>query len=286
MDQNNQPPVDPLQQFSNIQPQPEEYVFNGQRWPNKEAAEAAYNQHLGKLSAEREELEKRAQQAQAAPQQNAASQYVTGREPETYNHATYLSYLGEDGRKAQAYAAQWEITNPTSQYGLLMRALIQKTQAAEAKLTDMEMRQAHPEINWNDPKTRELIEIERRNRGYNSDINGSEATIAMLQRERRLPTPEEYQQRMWAASQQTQQQGQPFYSSSNTNLYQMPPQQAQQAPYPNSAPPPFGRGYATASFDENAALAKMQDPDTPIEEVRRIGAALAALGRNPTSAVG
>jgi hypothetical protein len=275
---------DPLAQFSNA-PQPTtEFEFAGTKWPSREAAEAAWNQHVGRLATEKEALEKSAQAFAAQQQQAKPQQFATGAEPEGYNHQKYLSYLGENADEANFYLLEQSINNPKSKYGTFMRNLIQTTMATQSELNRIKLQQAHPEINWNDPKTVEMIESERRTRGFNYDVNGSEATIAMLQRDRKLPTPEEFQQRMWAAQQQQQQAPPPppqapgFYP----NVYEMP----QQAPPVNSAPPVFGKGYSTQTFDVNAALAKMQDPRTSVEESRAIRDALIAQANNPTSAVG
>jgi hypothetical protein len=263
-------------------------VFNGQKWPNKEAAEAAYNQYMGKLSAEKEELEKRAQ-AIASQQQPKPTQYATGQEPVGYQYNKALEFLGQDPRQFVDYTMMAEIQNPTTPFGRLMQNIVYTTMQTAAAQAETVVRNSHPEINWKDPKVVEMIEQERRARGFNTDVNGAEATIALLQRERKLMTPEEYNARLWAAQQgqQPQPAQQPgFYP----NVYQMPPAQAptqQPQPY-NAAPPVFTKGYGTpGGINVEAAIARMHDPDTKIEEVQRIGKALREfLSQNPASAVG
>lgn len=287
MEPTNQNPIDPnspLAQFSNNpQPATAEFEFAGTKWPSKEAAEAAWNQHVGKLATEKEDLEKRAQMYASQQQQSNPQQFATGKEPEGYNHQKYLGYLGESADEAEFYLLQHSINNPSSKYGTFMRNLIATTMATQTELNRIKLQQAHPEINWNDPKTVEMIEQERRVRGFNQDINGSEATIMWLQRERKLESPQEYQQRMYAAQQQQQPQAQPQaqqYGQQYQNLYTMPP------PIP-AAPPRFAQSYGSVPFDVNKAIEAMTDPNISTEKSREIRDSLIAYAQaNPTAAVG
>jgi hypothetical protein len=74
--------------------------------------------------------------------------------------------------------------------------------------------------------------------------------------------------------------GQPQYQQQN--VVQMPQNY-------NPAPPVMVKGNARAPqgpINVQAALEKMNDPNTPVEEVRRIGDALRAMATQPASMVG
>lgn len=293
----NQPTTEQL--LSGVTPgQPTKFVFGGQEWDSPQAAEVAYAQYIGTIQAERDALKKQTE----TPQPPATtSQYVKGDEPVGYDHAQFLRQMGENGPDAIDYVLKAKLFGNTAVKVSpieLMREVIQTSMKNQAELAAIKLQQAHPEINFNDEKQREVIAQYQKNYGLNVDFNGTEAAIALAQRDNRLASRQAYdaymqRQQQEIAAQYGQRQMQPE-NPYNVAGSTMPMPGSTTAAYPNvipmqgpynPGPPQFGPGRgAPQGMDLNALIEKMQDPNTPTEEVRRIGDAIRKM--NPASMVG
>lgn len=272
---------DPLAQFTQGNEQQgaaNGVVMFGRQWNSAAEAEQWAAQEFAK---QQQEVARLQGMAQAAPsQQHSAQQYETGAEPTGYDRVEALRLFAERPDEGLDYMLKAKLFGnakiPGSAIDLLKNTMLSAA-TTQRRLEEMELRNAHPEINWQDPnQIKTLSEIRQR---YNLPANqaGLEGAIGIAQANGMLPTQAQYYQ--WRA-QQAQQQPNGY----QTTGQQQPTSGTQQ--YGNgwqvhnganvTAPPMMGRpnGGGGPQIDFEAVLEKMNDPATPLDEVNRLRASL------------
>lgn len=260
---------DPLAQFMpQAQPEQPKIQFAGQEFDNLEAAQKWSSEQWERQEREKQQLQAQLQALQAQRQQPAPTQYATGKEAVGYDHAKALEQLaqGPDGLK---YMLNYAIAGTPSGVDAveLMKASIAETARLRQQMELLTLQSNHPEIDWRDQNQVAMI------RNVLPMANGSaEGAIAILQRDGHLPTRAQWQAKVSqpVAQGNTVQQQTNFQSSGGTQ-----------------APPMLGRSTGAApssGLDVAAILAKMEDPNTSVEESAKLHSALIQYyEQNPTA---
>lgn len=243
---------------------PPKFSFGGREWNSREEAELAIAGYAQGLEREKARLEGI---VQSVPQ-NANAQYTTGKEAPGWKHSDYLEMLA-NGKSDEAQMAWMKYKlfgdpNAAADPFQLIALSVRQSLEANKKLQDMELRTAHPEIDWNNTNETRLIDEAVTRSGAPLNTESRNMAISYLQQNGKLRTRAQWE----AAFQQTQpQQGMQPYQQETVPLY---PQQPNVVPMRPPGPPAMGRPATGAGFDIQAALEKMADPNTPIEEAQRL----------------
>lgn len=248
-------PSNPLLAFT--QGEPESFTFLGSTFKTKEECEQAVGQYLRSQDTEKAELKGQVAAAQHVPQKQ---QVVSGKEPEGYDHQKALEMFTQDGRKFIDYTLKAELFGDPNMKGsaieLIRNYMVESMQTSQ-KLQEIELKANHPEVNWSDQALVAAIGKVRAEMDLAPNLKGVESAIAIMQTRGQIPLRQQ-----WAQQQAAQNGEQP-------QGYQ--PQMASVVPI---GPPAVHRSGAAPSFDEEAFLMKMSDPSTPLEEKRKMHAAL------------
>lgn len=198
-------PQPPLPEQAQPVQTPQKFVFAGQEWDSKEAAEAAAAEWYKRQEAKLRELEAKAQTVQQPPAVQQPQQAPQ------FDQTRYFELLTKDPVEAQRMAMRQMLFNNADARdpngnpidpALFLRNTIITAHTSAERLAELEMRANHPEVPWTDPDVLRKIEEMRVARNLPANAHGRELAIESLQARQLLPTRYHYEQQAAQSQQQ------------------------------------------------------------------------------------
>lgn len=180
--------------------EPEKFVINsggrayeyGSKQEYEQALSAWSNDIQSKLRAQQEEIERYKAEMARAQQQQQPQPGEQG-----FDNEAFYSRLAKNGQEGLEYALQQMILgkyDPNIKIGSVLAAGTSAALKGSQDLQSMQLEKDNPHVQWSDPKTREMIEVARKQYGKPANKEGYEDTIGRLTMNGYIKTRQQWQQ--------------------------------------------------------------------------------------------